>query len=202
MMYTTYMRLWMIMVALLFMVTPDTHARIPTPDQVAVQQNQVYGTYTGPASTWNQPGADPFMASRGFGASNSYQQFGQMQRQQNMFSLGISLLDVFTSQGTFGQKVKFLLMDQLNRRVNQPFNQFMGQASQNLTFDQLYRLSQGNRPMMPNQSYSQCVGCVDMPRAAWQPTYQNPHSLGGALNQPQGNTPNTSNDFGGVVSPR
>lgn len=181
----------------------QAHGRIPSPNQVQNQQNQVYGTYSGTNNSWNSPYADPYMASRNMGPSQSFGQYGQMQRQNNILSMGISVLDVFTSKGSFGDKIQFLLFDQVQRRVHQPAQQMIGNATQNLTLEQLYALAnQQNRQQPQNQAYRQCTNCIDNQGTSWQHNQRNNHSLNEAFSQ-FGNTSSNNNagGLGGVVSP-
>lgn len=185
-------------------------ARIPTPNQIATQQQaNALGTYTSGAGSWGYGATDPYLAGQGYAPSRSYMQYGQMQRSQNMLSIGVSLLDVFTSKGSFGDKVKFLMMDQLKRRVKDPLEATLSSAAQNLTLQQLYQLSnpsgQNTYAQAGNPAYSQCVGCINQNQNSWQPTYQNPHSVQNAFTQftnGSNNSTSPSNGGGlGVVTP-
>lgn len=196
-----------LLMALILLVPSILFARIPTPNQVSQQQANVYGTYTGNAGSWGYNNYDPYLAQRGFGASNSYQQYGQLNRTNNLLGIGVSLIDVFTSKGSFGEKVKFLMMDQLKRRVKDPLEQQLNAASQNLTLEQLYMLANRGQNQPHNQAYSQCVGCINQNPNAWRPTHTNQHAVGNQLTQftsgsgQNSTTSNTGGGLGGVVSP-
>ncbi|MCB1197243.1 MAG: hypothetical protein KDK51_02650 [Deltaproteobacteria bacterium] len=189
-----------LLIVLVLALPSSIWAKIPTPSQINQQQANVYGTYTGAAGTWGYSNTDPYLATRNFGASNSYQQFGaEQQRMSNLVGIGVNLIDVFTSEGTFGEKVKYLAMKELKRRVTDPLSAQFQAKAENMTLEQLYALANaGQQPTNPY--YSQCVDCINQNPNAWQPTYSNPHAVGNQFSQfTQGNAGNQG--LGGVVTP-
>src|SRR5690606_17074741 len=114
----------------------DAFARIPTPNQIALQQNAVHGTYIPQAGSWGSHNVDPYLAGQGF--SGAQGQYAQYPRNLNTMRMATSTFDIFTSKGSFGQKLKLLIMDTANNRLIQPMEQRLYQAT---SMEQLYALA-------------------------------------------------------------
>jgi|GEM_PF-4083432 len=161
------------------------HAEIPLPGQnnYVNPNTQVYGTYSGYAGGggWNYQAGDPYLASQGYSASGSYQQYYQAKRQENLRTLGSNLLTAFTGDAnSFGERVKFFALKTLNDFVVEPLGQrFLG-GDQAITFDNLYALAnQHFQQKQGNAFYAQAQDCTDgCMNQGWHPNAQNPNAIG------------------------
>lgn len=175
----------------------DAFARIPTPNQIALQQNAVHGAYTPHAGSWGSHNVDPYLAGQGF--SGAQGQYAQYPRNINTMQTAISTFDIFTSKGSFGQKLKLLIMDTADKRLIKPMEQRLYQAT---SMEQLYALASRTVSPQQNQAYQNCVGCIQNHPNAWQPTHSNPHAVNPNAFTTFGTQPNASGGgLGGVVTP-